>query len=62
MLIDGRSIEVYEGGAPDGLPVLVHHGTPGSGRLSEASAEPPGKVPIQLLLIVADPGDMAVGA
>jgi pimeloyl-ACP methyl ester carboxylesterase len=30
---DGRTIEVHAGGDPDGLPVLVHHGTPGEGSL-----------------------------
>jgi pimeloyl-ACP methyl ester carboxylesterase len=28
---DGRVLAVSEGGAPDGTPVLVHHGTPGAG-------------------------------
>ncbi len=28
---DGRSLEVHEEGAPAGLPVVVHHGTPMSG-------------------------------
>jgi len=28
---DGRTLRVRELGAPDGLPVIVHHGTPGSG-------------------------------
>jgi len=32
---DGRTLEVHDGGAPDGFPVLVHHGTPGSGLLYE---------------------------
>jgi pimeloyl-ACP methyl ester carboxylesterase len=27
---DGRALRVAERGVPDGLPVLVHHGTPGS--------------------------------
>jgi len=26
---DGRTLHVLEGGDPDGLPVVVHHGTPG---------------------------------
>ncbi len=30
---DGRALVVREDGDPDGFPVLVHHGTPGSGRL-----------------------------
>lgn len=28
---DGRTLTVYEGGDPDGFPVLMHHGTPMSG-------------------------------
>ena len=28
---DGRSLHLHEAGEPDGLPVIVHHGTPGSG-------------------------------
>ena len=28
---DGRTLQVHEAGEPDGLPVIVHHGTPGSG-------------------------------
>jgi pimeloyl-ACP methyl ester carboxylesterase len=31
---DGRTLHVYEAGDPDGQPVLVHHGTPGSGILA----------------------------
>jgi pimeloyl-ACP methyl ester carboxylesterase len=30
---DGRTLRVYEGGDPGGVPVLVHHGTPMTGRL-----------------------------
>jgi pimeloyl-ACP methyl ester carboxylesterase len=30
-LRDGRTLHVYEGGDPDGLVVVEHHGTPGSG-------------------------------
>ncbi|HEY4348698.1 MAG TPA: alpha/beta hydrolase [Gaiellaceae bacterium] len=30
---DGRTLTVREGGVPDGVPVLVHHGTPGSSLL-----------------------------
>jgi pimeloyl-ACP methyl ester carboxylesterase len=33
---DGRTLHVYEAGDPRGAPVLVHHGTPGSGLLAEA--------------------------
>jgi pimeloyl-ACP methyl ester carboxylesterase len=32
---DGRTLELHEGGDPAGLPVIVHHGTPGSGILYE---------------------------
>jgi pimeloyl-ACP methyl ester carboxylesterase len=28
---DGRSLGVHEGGDPEGAPVVVHHGSPGSG-------------------------------
>jgi len=28
---NGRTLEVHDEGAPDGLPVIVHHGTPMSG-------------------------------
>jgi pimeloyl-ACP methyl ester carboxylesterase len=28
--LDGRTLRVVEGGDPKGLPVVVHHGTPGS--------------------------------
>ncbi len=30
---DGRALRVHEAGDPGGLPVIVHHGTPMSGRL-----------------------------
>jgi len=32
-LPDGRSLELHEAGDPAGFPVIVHHGTPGSGVL-----------------------------
>jgi pimeloyl-ACP methyl ester carboxylesterase len=32
---DGRELAVHEAGASDGLPVIVHHGTPSSGLLYE---------------------------
>ena len=36
---DGESIRVEEFGEPDGKPVLVHHGSPGSRRLFRLDAE-----------------------
>ena len=36
---DGRSLGVYEGGDPGGAPVVVHHGTPGSGLLYARAEE-----------------------
>lgn len=33
---DGRTLEVHEAGDPNGLPVVVHHGTPMSGLAYEA--------------------------
>ena len=35
-LRDGRTLHVYDDGDPDGFPVVVHHGTPGSGLLYAA--------------------------
>jgi pimeloyl-ACP methyl ester carboxylesterase len=39
--LDGRTLELHDGGDPDGFPVVVHHGTPSSG-LIYASWETPG--------------------
>jgi pimeloyl-ACP methyl ester carboxylesterase len=42
---DGRSLGVHEGGDPSGAPVVVHHGTPGSGLIyarAEAQAREQG--------------------
>ncbi|MGI8422025.1 MAG: alpha/beta fold hydrolase [Gaiellaceae bacterium] len=36
---DGRELAVYEGGDPSGVPVVVHHGTPMSGRLYSRHVE-----------------------
>ena len=36
---DGRTLCVHEEGDPNGLPVLMHHGTPASGLLYEPHAE-----------------------
>lgn len=37
---DGRSLALHEAGDPSGLPVIVHHGTPGSGVLYDRWATP----------------------
>ena len=37
---DGRSLELHEAGDPGGLPVIVHHGTPGSGILYDRWTTP----------------------
>jgi pimeloyl-ACP methyl ester carboxylesterase len=37
--LDGRTIQVHEGGDPGGVPVLVHHGTPGEGSLFAPHAD-----------------------
>jgi pimeloyl-ACP methyl ester carboxylesterase len=42
---DGRSLGVHDGGDPSGAPVVIHHGTPGSGLLyvrAEAQAREQG--------------------
>jgi pimeloyl-ACP methyl ester carboxylesterase len=36
---DGRTLRVFLGGDEDGVPVLMHHGTPGSGVLWEGWVE-----------------------
>jgi len=36
---DGRKIHIIEAGETDGIPVLVHNGTPGSARLHDAWIE-----------------------
>ena len=38
-LRDGRTLHVYDEGDPHGVAVVVHHGTPSSGRLYGAHAE-----------------------
>jgi pimeloyl-ACP methyl ester carboxylesterase len=35
---DGRDLRIIEGGRSDGVPVLVHNGTPGAGLLSKSWA------------------------
>jgi pimeloyl-ACP methyl ester carboxylesterase len=39
MTEDGRKLGVHEDGDPNGLPVLVHHGTPASGLLYDVHVE-----------------------
>lgn len=46
---DGRNLHVYEGGDPGGFPVIVHHGTPASGRLFGPHAEDAGRRGIRLI-------------
>jgi pimeloyl-ACP methyl ester carboxylesterase len=46
---DGRTLEVHEDGDPQGLPVLVHHGTPMSGLQYRAHAELASEQGIRLL-------------
>src|SRR6476659_9217365 len=31
LLVDGRSLDVWQAGPPDGEPLVFHHGTPGAG-------------------------------
>lgn len=38
-LADGRRLHVYDEGDPNGVAVVVHHGTPSSGRLYPAFAD-----------------------
>ena len=30
-LRDGRSLDLWQAGPPDGVPLVFHHGTPGAG-------------------------------
>ena len=46
---DGRTLTVREGGDPGGVPVLVHHGTPGSSLLYEAHMRDAAERGIRLL-------------
>ena len=42
-LADGRTLHVYDEGDPNGVAVVVHHGTPASGRLTRRSTRTPGR-------------------
>jgi pimeloyl-ACP methyl ester carboxylesterase len=46
---DGRTLTVREGGDASGVPVLVHHGTPGSSLLRESHVRAAAKRGIRLL-------------
>ena len=46
---DGRKLHVLEGGDPDGLPVVVHHGTPGGALQYEPHAVDAAERGIRLL-------------
>jgi pimeloyl-ACP methyl ester carboxylesterase len=48
-LSDGRTLHVYDEGDPEGIAVLVHHGTPSSGRLDRAHASDAGSRGIRLI-------------
>jgi len=45
----GRTLRVREDGAPDGVPALVHHGTPGSRRLRDRWVEDAAERGIRLI-------------
>jgi pimeloyl-ACP methyl ester carboxylesterase len=45
----GRALRVREDGAPDGIPVVVHHGTPGSRLLRESWVEDAAERGIRLI-------------
>src|SRR3954451_9043266 len=50
-LHDGRHLAVTESGAPDGVPVLFFHGTPGSRRPGPTDPDLPRRLGIRLLTI-----------
>ena len=45
----GRTIAIHEGGDPHGRPVIVHHGTPGDGRIYPPSAADAAQRAIRLI-------------
>ena len=48
-LSDGRTLSYATGGDPDGVPVVVHHGTPGSRLFGALLSEPAAEVGVRLL-------------
>jgi pimeloyl-ACP methyl ester carboxylesterase len=48
-LHDGRTLHVYDEGAPDGIAVVAHHGTPACGRLHPQDIEDARKRGIRLV-------------
>ena len=49
-LPDGRTLSYATGGDPDGLPVVVHHGTPGSRLFGALLSEPAAETGVRLLV------------
>ncbi|RLM68316.1 alpha/beta fold hydrolase [Halorubrum sp. Atlit-26R] len=49
-LPDGRTLSYATGGDPDGIPVVVHHGTPGSRLFGALLSEPAAEVGVRLLV------------
>lgn len=47
---DGRVLAVTEGGDPDGVPVLAHHGTPGAGVLDAPWVKLAGRQGVRLVI------------
>ncbi|WP_423995998.1 alpha/beta fold hydrolase [Halorubrum trapanicum] len=49
-LSDGRTLSYATGGDPDGVPVVVHHGTPGSRLFGALLSEPAAEVGVRILV------------
>ena len=49
-LSDGRTLSYATGGDPDGFPVVVHHGTPGSRLFGALLSEPAIEAGVRLLV------------